>query len=244
MNFNLRINVDAPRGAGSRLARFFVVPLALVMAAGLAAYAYDTMWIADGQPLSASKLKANLDEVQSRLAALESAIATLQATDCPTGYTKDATPGIVVCTRSVAGQTDQVVKVGTGREAFWVDQYEASVWDGTTPRFQTSDDSNVGATFPKNGQTTAPWIAASVKDVTPARYMTWFQAQAACRASGKRLPSGEEWLAAVRGTYDPGGNDDGVNTRCNTASSGPRATGKAGNGASATTCVSDWGPRT
>jgi formylglycine-generating enzyme required for sulfatase activity len=254
MNFNLRVNVDAPRGAGARIALFFGLPVALVMAAGVAAWAYDTAWIADGQPISASNLKQNLDEVQTRLATLESAnqtlqgqlqeanasIATLQATDCPAGYTKDLAPGIVLCVRSAAGRTDQMVKVGVGREAFWIDRYEASVWEGTTQRFEANDDSKVGATFPKNGQSTAPWLAVSVRDVVPARNITWFQAEAACRAAGKRLPNGPEWLAAARGTFDPDANDGSTNTKCNTQSN-RRATGKAGSGASSSTCVSDWG---
>src|SRR3954462_7147861 len=37
----------------------------------LVARAYDTSWIASGQPVTAAKLKADLDEVQTRLASLE-----------------------------------------------------------------------------------------------------------------------------------------------------------------------------
>jgi len=41
---------------------FMRFTLAVVMAAALLARAYDTTWIASGQPISAAKLKADLDE--------------------------------------------------------------------------------------------------------------------------------------------------------------------------------------
>ena|ERR1043165_4087788 len=46
-------------------------PIVIVMAASLMAHAYDTTWIAPQQQISSSKLKADLDEIQMRLAALE-----------------------------------------------------------------------------------------------------------------------------------------------------------------------------
>lgn len=237
MDLNLRISINAPRGAGARLARFFGVPLALVMVAGVAAYAYDTAWIADGQPVSASKLKANLDEVQARLAALESGDAP-----CLPGYTKD--PNVSTYTVCKKG-TDEMVKVGSGREAFWVDRYEASVWsaaDGTGTQYGGTDSSGTlvldyPLSFHKNGQrdgSFAPLYAVSKKGVQPSASLTWFQAQQACRASGKRLPTGEEWLRAASGTNDPGANGGGGGA-CVTQASGPRATGGG------STCVSAWG---
>ena len=250
MDFHISISFDAPRGAGARLARFFGLPLALVAAAGLAAYAYDTTWIASAQPVSASKLKADLDEVQARLAVLEG------AGDCPSGWTKyapDSVAGITVCRASVtigtATLADDLVKVGSGPAAFWIDRYEAGVWDETGGhRFYSADDSNLGSTFAKNGQSAAPWVARSVAGYTPSTYLTWFQAQAACRASGKRLPTGEEWLAAARGTNDPGANpgstslDPRSNTKCNTLSGSVRLTGQAGSiSAASTSCISHWG---
>lgn len=56
--------------------------------------------------------------------------------------------------------------------------------------------------------------AVSLPSVTPSANVTWFQAQAACKNSRKRLPSNAEWQAAVVGTPDPG-PDDGT-TDCNT----------------------------
>ena len=49
------------------------LPLGIVMAAAVIARAYDTAWIAGSQPVSASKLKADLDEIATRLGAVESA---------------------------------------------------------------------------------------------------------------------------------------------------------------------------
>ena len=47
--------------------------------------------------------------------------------------------------------------------------------------------------------------AVSLPAVRPSANINWFQAQAACENSGKRLPSNAEWQAAVAGTPDPGG---------------------------------------
>lgn len=70
-----------------------------------------------------------------------------------------------------------------------------------------------------NGQNCAGDIyAASLPRVMPSANITWFQAQAACRNSGKRLPTNAEWQAAVAGTPDPG-PDDGT-TDCNTSKAG------------------------
>jgi formylglycine-generating enzyme required for sulfatase activity len=72
-------------------------------------------------------------------------------------------------------------------------------------------------------------FAVSLKNVTPTRYVTWFQAVAACRASGKRLLTAEEWFVAGQGT-----NDD-VNTTCNVSGADVRVTGQGA------ACVSRWG---
>jgi hypothetical protein len=58
--------------------------------------------------------------------------------------------------------------------------------------------------------------AVSLPGVTPSRYITWFQAQQACKNARKRLPTNGEWQAAALGTPDPG-PDDGA-TDCNTDS--------------------------
>lgn len=50
---------------------FVGLPAAIIMASAMFARAFDTTWIASGQTLSASQLKADLDEAQSRIATLE-----------------------------------------------------------------------------------------------------------------------------------------------------------------------------
>jgi formylglycine-generating enzyme required for sulfatase activity len=69
--------------------------------------------------------------------------------------------------------------------------------------------------------------------VKPAVYINWFQAAAAARNAGKRLPTNAEWQAAALGTPDPG-TDDGT-TDCNVGGGIAAATG------SRSKCVSDVG---
>ncbi|MSQ84271.1 MAG: hypothetical protein EXR77_15540 [Myxococcales bacterium] len=66
-------------------------------------------------------------------------------------------------------------------------------------------------------------------------YLTWFQAQAACTAAGKRLITNDEWQAAVERTVDPGVND-GSTAAANTKSAATRMTGLCKG-----TCSSTWG---
>ncbi|MEW6270862.1 MAG: SUMF1/EgtB/PvdO family nonheme iron enzyme, partial [Thermodesulfobacteriota bacterium] len=76
--------------------------------------------------------------------------------------------------------------------------------------------------------------AVSVPGVVPSTCITWFQAEQACRLSGKRLLRNQDWQAAAAGTPDPGLADDGVAT-CSTFSPYAAPTG------SRVTCVSSWG---
>jgi formylglycine-generating enzyme required for sulfatase activity len=70
--------------------------------------------------------------------------------------------------------------------------------------------------------------------VLPATTITWFQADVACRASGKRLPTNAEWTIAGRGTPDPG-NSLGEDGKCRTGGGIMRLTGQG------KACVSQWG---
>lgn len=160
-------------------------------------------------------------------------VAASSFNDCPIGYSRDsAETQFTVCKRG----KDTVVKVGRLGSAFWIDQYEASLWekeDGTGKQYGgTAEDYPLG--FRKNGQVTTPVFALSVVNVQPSRFLTWFQANEACAASGKRLPTNAEWQRAARGTQDPG-DSDGSGGYCVTKASGPRNTGMG------TKCVSDWG---
>ncbi|MBI5525842.1 MAG: SUMF1/EgtB/PvdO family nonheme iron enzyme [Deltaproteobacteria bacterium] len=171
--------------------------------------------------------------------------------DCPEGYTKDARSDIVLCKNGL----DEMVKVGD----FWIDRYEAIVvdeatWnggncDGAGNTYGAGSDnwSLVSSSFPFTGNFAAKLYSCSMSGVTPSRWMTWFQAQEAAAASGKRLCTNEEWQAAVAGTFDPGANPGGAgsptaNTKCLTDASGPRATGLAGSTVGGNdSCISAWG---
>jgi formylglycine-generating enzyme required for sulfatase activity len=76
-------------------------------------------------------------------------------------------------------------------------------------------------------------FALSLPDVIPARSINYFIAAAACRNSGKRLPSNAEWQAAALGTPDPWPQTDP--NQCNLNSPSIALTG------SRSLCVSDVG---
>lgn len=173
-----------------------------------------------GDVLSADKLNQNFLD-------LKDAITRLQDPDCPPAYARDNRQSeFIVCRKG----KDEVVKVGSGNAAFWIDRYEASVWE-------TADGENrayhMPEPFPGSGQYAQPLYAFSQFGVEPQDSVTWFQADAACEASGKRLPFGYEWLRAARGTPDEGA-DDGQSGGCVT--SGQRRSAGLG-----TNCRSRWG---
>jgi hypothetical protein len=97
--------------------------------------------------------------------------------------------------------------------------------------------------FPANGNWTAdpaqplppsPGVyAVSIPGVLPSTCTTWFQAEQACRLSGKRLLTNQDWQAAAQGTPDPG--TDNLTTDCAVSSPNPVNTGSRSN------CVSSWG---
>jgi hypothetical protein len=91
-----------------------------------------------------------------------------------------------------------------------------------------------GPGFPLDGQWTTPVYAVSLPGVLPSTCITWFQAEQACRLSGKRLLTNADWQAAVAGTPDPGDADDNLTT-CATNSAFAATTGKR------VKCVSRWG---
>src|SRR5262249_36792576 len=106
--------------------------------------------------------------------------------------------------------------------ALCVDKYESSAWEipagntslvnlvkkgkatsaaslsGATQRGATGDD--YGAACPNNGGGCTALYAVSIPGVKPARFITWFQAAAACRNAGKRLLTNQEWTVAALGT--------------------------------------------
>jgi len=103
---------------------------------------------------------------------------------------------------------------------------------GATQQGLAGDDNY--APCKDNGQNCADDIyAVSMQWLTPSVQMTWFQAQAACRNSRKRLPTNAEWQAAVAGTPDPGPDDGSMD--CRTTGASPVQSG------SRTACVSSVG---
>jgi formylglycine-generating enzyme required for sulfatase activity len=135
-----------------------------------------------------------------------------------------------------------------------MDKYEASVWrvpnpttsnralvtqiqqgtataaqltaHGATPLGRAHDDY---APCADSGEDCEGIYAVSLPGETPAGFITWFQAQQACKNARKRLPSNAEWQAAVAGTPDPVriSNPDNGTTDCHTAATSlaPVATG-------------------
>lgn len=140
--------------------------------------------------------------------------------------------------------SNEVVRVGIGSSAFWADRYESGLYSGPdvdaiAMLMPSADVLEVVQVFPTTGQwlgSTAPFHSESRRGVKATTNITWFQA-AACRVSGKRLPSAEEWLAAARGTHDPGANDGQANGKCNTYGAATRMTG-INNPMPNTSCVS------
>ena len=66
---------------GSRRILRYCVPIGVIAASAMTARAFDTSWIAPNQPISAASLKADLDEISTRLAALESSTLGYPAVD-------------------------------------------------------------------------------------------------------------------------------------------------------------------
>lgn len=227
MRVQYKGELELPRWVGHALLAV-AVPGAVFLGARLVARADTTTipnTLQDGNTLTARQLNDNFAAVTE---ALNNA-----NTDCPRGYTRVTNEagfpvGAVLCRKGA----DDVVKVGEGASAFWADRFEASVWDNfaaTSPSqpYGTAND-NYPSTFPDTGQWSVKLYAVSKSGFVPSMYLTWFQANAACRASGKRLLTGSEWLSMAKGTPDDPG-------KCNTTGSVVRATNAAG------ACVSDWG---
>jgi sulfatase-modifying factor enzyme 1 len=130
----------------------------------------------------------------------------LGTADCPTGYERDSIPSTVPNAIGCVRGEDHVIRVGAGASAFWIDRYEASIWSDTTPQGTQygafSGEVPYPSTFPVNGQTRLEHqlYALSKPGVLPSSPLSWFQASRACRASGKRLPSNDEWTEAATGT--------------------------------------------
>lgn len=98
-----------------------------------------------------------------------------------------------------------MVRITDAEVAFCIDRFEASIDDGQLGRAnQGEDDTDLSV----DGSTDAH--AQNDLLVQPRREISWYQAQAACENSGKRLCTTEEWERACRGPDEriyPYGNE-------------------------------------
>jgi hypothetical protein len=163
---------------------------------------------------------------------------------------------IMVMPAWAKGCPDDSVQSGT----VCMDKYEASVWlvppmekkligkiqkgTATLADLQRAGAVELGLATgdlsangcPSTGNGCLDVYAVSIPEVTPAAFITWFQAAAAARNSFKRLATNQEWQVAALGTPDTGGADD-QSTTCNTDTLVP---GVAPTG-SRSACASDVG---
>jgi len=143
-----------------------------------------------------------------------------------------------------------------------IDKYEASVWEippgnaaiiakiknGTVTQdeLDTAGDQrginspDYGAACPPSGNGCKTLYAVSIPGVPPSRFLTWFQAAAAARNAGKRLPTNAEWQAAALGTPDPGVSAAGSQD-CNTSNGGGTGDNEFSATGTRSNCVSDVG---
>jgi len=152
-----------------------------------------------------------------------------------------------------------MVKVGD----WCVDKYDAVVCDSTKTG-KPFDESCVSDTNENNGPHRADpdesrnslpklitheglilnraYHAYSKPGFYPTRFVTYYQAVAACANSGKELLSDSMWVTASLGTFDPGQNEGTKNTTCNPNSDWIRPNGRAGSlPAGSDSCISQWG---
>ena len=161
----------------------------------------------------------------------------LGTADCPSGYDRDTSPSLVPAAIACARGNDHLIRVGTGNTVFWIDRYESSIWsDAAAKGQQYGVGVDYPGSFPLTGQGTPEnqLYAVSKRGVSPSGSMTWFQASRACRASGKRLPTNEEWTEAAWGTPNGTNVPTGI-CHTNLGTGGLRLTGEG------QACVSNWG---
>ena len=220
----MRIRIDVDVDAATAARRLGLILLACAVGAGAHVVTAEPEDFAANETLTADKLNGNFDDLHDRVLALEAADP-----NCPRGYAQAASPPnpanpeSILCTKGV----DEMVRIGVGQSAFWVDRYEASVWNSqsnpTEPQYGASSD-NYPAEFPDTGQWTIPLYALSREGFPPSTRLTWFQAHQACATSGKRLPTHAQWLEAAFRTPDPG-SSPGTNGVCVTSGGVTRNSG-------------------
>ncbi|HHS83826.1 MAG TPA: hypothetical protein ENK38_02740 [Gammaproteobacteria bacterium] len=84
-----------------------------------------------------------------------------------------------------------------------VDRYEATVENVATSAY-VGDLATAALCNPNGNDCKGKIVARSVQGQIPTTSVTWFQAQQACAAAGKRLLTNAEWQMAAAGTPDDG----------------------------------------
>ncbi|HEX6187739.1 MAG TPA: SUMF1/EgtB/PvdO family nonheme iron enzyme [Pyrinomonadaceae bacterium] len=139
-----------------------------------------------------------------------------------TGFAAFFTGTTVVTASEASACPDDSVASGTA----CIDKYEASIWyvppeekalinkiqkgevkladlmDAGAVQLGIASGDLAANGCPVNGNGCANVYAVSIAGVTPAGFVTWFQAAAAARNSLKRLPTNQEWQVAALGTPD------------------------------------------
>ncbi len=158
-----------------------------------------------GTTISSSEVNGNFSTIQTAVNDNDSRITALEnGSGCPTG----------------------MVAVGP----ICVDIYEAVVEDVVNGGYVS--DLGAAALCNANGNDCkGKIIARSVAGQLPTTNITWFQAQQACAAAGKRLLTNAEWQMAAAGTDD---SDPATGGPCNIGTSTVANTD--GN----PSCVSNW----
>ncbi len=204
-----------------------VAGLLAVMVTGVAIYAWAATTVPHtftaGTPAVASEVNANFaalaakaDELDAKLQGLT--INTVEI--CPPDAVRAGRACIDKFEASIWETTDAAVitKIKAGTVTL------AELQAGAVRKGESSDDYGPGC--PDTGNGCKNLYAVSISGVLPSRGLTWFQAAAAARNAGKRLPTNAEWQAAAFGTPDV--------APCIVSAGGPGNTGTAG-------CVSDVG---
>ncbi len=193
-----------------------VVGLLTIVFLGIAVISYAVTIpnnFSNGQTISSGAVNQNFQ-------ALADAINTGDVT-CPSGMVRSGSACIDKYEASVWQTTNAalIVKIKAGTATL------AELQANATQRGVSGGDLAANG-CPANGNSCKDFYAVSISGVTPSRYITWFQAAAASRNSGKRLPTNQEWQVAALGTPD--------GAPCVVSAGGPGSTGTAG-------CVSDVG---
>lgn len=155
--------------------------------------------------------------------------------DCPNGYERFSETGMPTGAIYCRKGNDEVVRVGAGAAAFWIDRYLDSLWsepDGAGTQLASGTDAPMAG----NGTFAVAVFPASRRGVQSAGNITWMQADALCRRVGKRVPTGREWFAAATGT--PG---LGTDVLARPADECPAGRGLDYATGSTPQCVSRWG---